>query len=98
LRNPKEIPARCDFVTSYRRFTALEEAPGTIRARDALLVRLEFNKIIFLAFSTLSIILSIISGAVAGVYMQSLDTGLGVFGAVIGVVGVVIGIPACHLS
>lgn len=92
------MPARCDFVTSYRRFTAPDEAPGTIRARDALLVRLEFDKLVFSAFAVLSIVSSIICGAVAGICWKSLDTGLGVFGAAIGVVGVVMGISTYFLN
>ncbi|KAL6690306.1 hypothetical protein J3F84DRAFT_389701 [Trichoderma pleuroticola] len=92
LHNPRVFPAGCDFVTSYRRFTALVEAPGTLRARDVLLVRLEFDKLILSAFVLLSLILSIICGVVAGFCWKSLDTGLGVFGAVIGVDGVVMGI------
>ncbi|KAL7957010.1 hypothetical protein V8C34DRAFT_194394 [Trichoderma compactum] len=94
LHNPREFPAGCDFVTSYRRFTALVEAPGTLRARDVLLVRLEFDKLVLSAFVLLSLILSIICGAVAGFCWKSLDTGLGVFGAVIGVDGVLMGILA----
>jgi hypothetical protein len=57
-----------------------------------LLVRLEFHKPSLSAFVLLSIILSIICGVVAGIYWKSLDTGLGVFGAVIGMVGVVMSI------
>ncbi|KAK4071197.1 uncharacterized protein Triagg1_6228 [Trichoderma aggressivum f. europaeum] len=98
LHNPREFPARCDFITSYRRFTALVEAPGTLRARDVLSVRLEFDKLILSAFVFLSLILSIICGVVAGFCWKSLDTGLGVFGAVIGVDGVVMGILAYLLS
>ncbi|KAL6791624.1 hypothetical protein J3E68DRAFT_43083 [Trichoderma sp. SZMC 28012] len=92
LHNPTEFPAGCDFVTSYRRFTALVEAPGSLRARDVLLIRLELDKLIFSAFVLLSLILSIICGVVVGFCWKSLDTGLGVFGAVIGVDGVVMGI------
>ncbi|KAJ4860214.1 hypothetical protein T069G_05202 [Trichoderma breve] len=98
LNNPREFPAGCDFVTSYRRFTALVEAPGTLRARDVLLIRLELDKLIFSAFVLLSLILSIICGVVAGFCWKSLDTGLGVFGAVIGVDGVVMGILAYFLN
>ncbi|KAL6810543.1 hypothetical protein V8C40DRAFT_129059 [Trichoderma camerunense] len=98
LHNPAEFPAGCDFVTSYRRFTALSEAPGTLRARDVLLVRLEFDELILSAFVLLSLILSIICGVVAGFCWKSLDTGLGVFGAVIGVDGVVMGILAYFLN
>ncbi|KAL7929513.1 hypothetical protein V8C35DRAFT_195643 [Trichoderma chlorosporum] len=98
LRNPREFPARCDFVTSYRRFAALAEAPGSSCARDVLLVRLEFDKLIFSALILLSIILSIICGVVAGFCWKSLDIGLGVFGAVIGVDGVVMGIIAYLLN
>ncbi|KAM6487869.1 hypothetical protein HDV62DRAFT_346209 [Trichoderma sp. SZMC 28011] len=98
LNNPREFPAGCDFVTSYRRFTALPEAPGTLHARDVLLIRLELNKLIFSAFVLLSLILSIICGVVAGFCWKSLDTGLGVFGAVIGVDGVVMGILAYFLN
>ncbi|KAL5089425.1 hypothetical protein Trisim1_005702 [Trichoderma cf. simile WF8] len=94
LHNPREFPAGCDFVTSYRRFTALVEEPGTLRARDVLLIRLELDKLIFSAFVLLSLILSIICGVVAGFRWKSLDTGLGVFGAVIGVAGVVMCILA----
>ncbi|KAL6810757.1 hypothetical protein GGI42DRAFT_196322 [Trichoderma sp. SZMC 28013] len=98
LHNPTEFPAECDFVISYRRFTALVEAPGTLRARDVLLIRLEFDKLILSAFVLLSLIISIICGVVAGFCWKSLDTGLGVFGAVIGVDGVLMGILAYLLS
>lgn len=98
MHNPREFPAGCDFVTSYRRFTALVEEPGTLRARDVLLIRLELDKLIFSAFVLLSLILSIICGVVAGFRWKSLDTGLGVFGAVIGVDGVVMGILAYFLN
>ncbi|RKL09688.1 hypothetical protein BFJ70_g16643 [Fusarium oxysporum] len=92
LQNPGEFPNRGDFLASYSRFTAFDEAPGTTRARDVLLVRLELNKLILLAFVVLFIILSIICGVVAGICRESLDTGLGVFGAVIGVIGIVAGV------
>ncbi|KAL7909799.1 hypothetical protein GGI35DRAFT_399131 [Trichoderma velutinum] len=98
LHNPREFPAGCDFITSYRRFTALFEAPGTLHARDVLLVRLEFDKLILSAFVLLSLILSIICGVVAGFCWKSLDTGLGVFGAVIGLDGILMGILAYLLS
>ncbi|KAF3075640.1 hypothetical protein CFAM422_001967 [Trichoderma lentiforme] len=98
LNNPREFPAGCDFVTSYRRFTALVEAPGTLRARDVLLIRVEFDKLILSAFVWFSLIFSIICGVVAGFCWKSLDTGLGVFGAVIGVDGVVMGILAYFLN
>ncbi|QYS99200.1 hypothetical protein H0G86_006347 [Trichoderma simmonsii] len=98
LHNPREFPAECDFITSYRRFTALVEAPGTLRARDVLLIRLEFDKLILSVFVLLSLVLSIVCGVVAGFCWKSLDTGLGVFGAVIGVDGVVMGILAYFLN
>ncbi|KAL6902629.1 hypothetical protein GGI43DRAFT_346677 [Trichoderma evansii] len=98
LRNPREFPSECDFITSYRRFTTPDEAPGTISARDVLLVRLEFDKLILSAFVLLFIMLSIICGVVAGIYWKSLDTGLGVFGAVIGLVGVVMGMLTYFLN
>lgn len=45
-----------------------------------------------LAVVLLALSFSIACGVVAGVLWKSLDTGLGVFGAVIGVVGVLTGI------
>ncbi|PTB77501.1 hypothetical protein M440DRAFT_1307307, partial [Trichoderma longibrachiatum ATCC 18648] len=86
LHNPRELPAGCDFVTSYRRFTATIEAPGTIRAREVLLICMELDKPMLLAVVLLALSFSIACGVVAGVLWKSLDTGLGVFGAVIGVV------------
>ncbi|TFB06746.1 hypothetical protein CCMA1212_000359 [Trichoderma ghanense] len=86
LHNPRELPADCDFVTSYRRFTAVVEAPGTLRARDVLLIRLELDKLMLSAFVLLALVFSIVCGVVAGISWKSLDTGLGVFGAVIGLV------------
>lgn len=62
------------------------------------MVRLEFDRLIFSAFATLSITVSIVCGAVAGICWKSLDTGLGVFGAVIGVVGVVMAIFTYFLN
>ncbi|PTB69230.1 hypothetical protein BBK36DRAFT_1167088 [Trichoderma citrinoviride] len=86
LRNAKELPAGCDFITSYRRFAAIVEAPGTLRARDVLLIRLELDKLMLSAFVMLALVFSVVCGAAAGIVWKSLDTGLGVFGAVIGVV------------
>ncbi|EGR48998.1 uncharacterized protein TRIREDRAFT_107072 [Trichoderma reesei QM6a] len=86
LYNPRELPAECDFVTSYRRFAAIVEAPGTIQPRDVLLILLELDKVMFSATVLLALTFSIICGVVAGILWKSLDVGLGVFGAIIGVV------------
>jgi hypothetical protein len=67
------------------------EAPGTVRARDALLVKLELNKVILLAFVASSIIGSIVVGVVAGICRHSLDSGFGVGGGLLGVIGVIEG-------
>jgi hypothetical protein len=89
VRDTRSLPDTADFVASYGRFAVVYETPGNVRTRDALLVRLELNKLTLLVFVTTSIILSIGIGVLAGIYRQSLDTGLGVFGAILGVISIV---------
>lgn len=91
VRDAESLPDTADFVASYRRFEVVYETPGNVRTRDALLVRLELNKPMLLVFVTMSIILSIGFGILAGICRQSLDTGLAVFGAILGVIGIVEG-------
>ncbi|KAH7120390.1 hypothetical protein B0J13DRAFT_680667 [Dactylonectria estremocensis] len=92
VRDTGSLPDTADFVLSYRRFAVVYEAPGKVHIRDALLVRLELNKLILLVFVATSIILSIGFGVLAGIYRESLETGLGVFGAILGVIGIVEGL------
>ncbi|KAM6516678.1 hypothetical protein FALCPG4_014853 [Fusarium falciforme] len=98
VRDTGVIPDTADFFASYSRFAVVYETPGNVRTRDALLVRLEPNKLILLVFVTTSIILSIGSGVLAGICRQSLETGLGVFGAILGVIGIVEGFLAWLLK
>ncbi|POR33114.1 Uncharacterized protein TPAR_06689 [Tolypocladium paradoxum] len=89
LRDTRSLPDTADFVASYGRFAVVYETPGSVRTRDTLLVRLDLNKL--LVFVATSIILSIGFGVLAGICQKSLDTGLGVFGAILGVIGIVEG-------
>jgi hypothetical protein len=91
IQDTKSLLDTADFVASYGRFEVVYETPGNIRDRDALLVRLEHNKVILLVFITTSIILSIGFGVLAGINRQSLETGLGVFGAILGAISFVEG-------
>ena len=75
-------------MTSYNRFTVTAESPGSIRQRDALLIRLELNKIILLVFLVSSFALSVVLGILAGVLRHSLDLGFGVSGGVLGLIGI----------
>jgi hypothetical protein len=91
LHDIKTHPSTADFITSYARFAVVAEAPGTVRARDALLVKLELNSIILLAFVTSSIIGSIAVGVVVGMWRHNLDSGFGVGGGLLGVIGIIEG-------
>lgn len=87
--------ARCDFVTSYRRFTALDEARGTISARDALLDRFlrVFRAVYHRIYHSWCR-----SGCLLEEFRYWRVADLGVFGAVIGVLGVVMGISTYSLN
>ncbi|KAJ8130922.1 hypothetical protein O1611_g2706 [Lasiodiplodia mahajangana] len=91
LRKPGYVPDTADFLTSYGRFAVVDEARGNTCARDALLVRLELNKTMLLVFAASSIILAVILGVLAAVCRQSLNIGFGVFGGIVGVIGVMEG-------
>lgn len=91
LRKFKTLPSGADFITSYSRFAVVDETPEDIHARCALLVQLELSKVIILLFLVCSLILSAVLGVVVGVWRQSLDSGLGVGGGILGLIGVVEG-------
>jgi hypothetical protein len=91
VQDTESLPDTADFVASYGRFAVFYETPGNVCTRDALLVRLELNKLMLLVFVIMSIILSIGFGVLAGIWRQSLDTGLGVSGTILGVIGIVEG-------
>ncbi|KAI0386356.1 hypothetical protein F5Y04DRAFT_290028 [Hypomontagnella monticulosa] len=90
-QSPENVPNTANFFVNYRLFEVIHENPESIRAGDALLVRLEVQKVVLLMFLFAAIIFSAVCSVVAGVCRQSLDTGLGVFGAVLGVIGIVEG-------
>jgi hypothetical protein len=92
IRDTGSLSDTADFIASYSRFAVVNETTGNIRTRDALLVCLELNKLILLVFITVSILSSAGFGALAGICRHNLDTGLGVFGAILGVIGIVEGL------
>jgi hypothetical protein len=91
VRGTGSLPDTADFLASYRRFEVIHETPGNVCTRDAFLIRLELHKVILLVFVTASIILAIGLGVLAGICQQSLETGLGVFGVILGVISMVEG-------
>jgi len=98
LRNGNPLPSTADFITSYGRFTVVHEAAGSVRARDALFIRLELNKIILLIFFLFSLILSVVLGVVMGVWEHNLDSGFGIGGGILGAIGIVEGFLTCLLK
>lgn len=83
------FPDRADFFASYYQFTTTDQQASAAHPRNAFLVKFELDKVILLVFITFALVLSIVCGIIAGVFRESLDTGFGVFGAVMGVIGVV---------
>ncbi|KFY13399.1 hypothetical protein V491_06405 [Pseudogymnoascus sp. VKM F-3775] len=92
LHTPNTLSHTTDFLTSYRRFVVIQEAPGSICQRDALLIKLELHKVSLLIFSTISLLVSIGLGIIAGMLRHNVDSGLGVLGAILGVVGIIEGL------
>ncbi|KFZ13079.1 hypothetical protein V501_03894 [Pseudogymnoascus sp. VKM F-4519 (FW-2642)] len=91
MHTPDTLSRTADFLTSYRRFAVIQEAPGSICQRDALLIKLELHKVMLLMFLTISLLVSIGLGVMAGLLRHNVDSGLGVWGAILGVVGIVEG-------
>ncbi|KAH8685099.1 hypothetical protein BGZ61DRAFT_534286 [Ilyonectria robusta] len=80
-----------DFLTLHRHVAVMDEMSGSVYTREALLLCLEPNKFTLIVFIITSILLSIGFGVLAGLCQESLDTGLGVFGAILGLIGIVEG-------
>lgn len=78
-----------DFLTLQRQVAVMDEMSRSVYTREALLLCLEPNKFTLIVFIITSILLSIGFGVLAGLCQESLDTGLGVFGAILGLIGIV---------
>ena len=57
-----------------------------------MLIKLELHKVSLLIFSTISVLVSIGLGIIAGMLRHNVDSGLGVLGAILGVVGIIEGL------
>ncbi|KAH6975188.1 hypothetical protein BKA56DRAFT_688856 [Ilyonectria sp. MPI-CAGE-AT-0026] len=80
-----------DFPTLHLQVAVMDEMSGSVCPRDALLLCLEPNKSTLIVCIITSILLSIGFGVLAGLCQESLDTGLGVFGAILGLISIVEG-------
>lgn len=98
LRKPETLRSTSDFVTSYSCFAAVDDTTGSVRAGDALLIELELSKVALLVFLIASFISSVIAGVLAGILRHSLDSGIGVWGGVLGSIGAVEGYLAWRLK
>ncbi|EXJ63779.1 hypothetical protein A1O7_00114 [Cladophialophora yegresii CBS 114405] len=97
LRQPSQFPATAQFLTSYARFAITPEPRNNAISRDAILIKLQLSKLTLAAFLAITLTVSVVAGVVAGVARHSVDLGLGVFGALVSLVGIVEGFATWRL-